>query len=141
VNDQKTEAPTDGATSGLALAPGSALENSRYALTNRTPGMSYTARKPNNSMTTENIQPPQTLAEAHDGRVSSGPSLGSHESSRDENANFIFIQGYTLTNDHATTGRDWYRLVEKRTGERHSGPPEKLWRIFSGLDTIESLYA
>lgn len=39
--------------------------------------MSYTARKPNDSMTTENIQPPPTLAEAPDGRVSSGPSLGS----------------------------------------------------------------
>ena len=39
--------------------------------------MSYTARKPNDSMTTENIQTPPTLAEAPSGRVSSGPSLGS----------------------------------------------------------------
>lgn len=39
--------------------------------------MSYTARKQNDSMTTENIQPPPTLDEAPSGRVSSGPSLGS----------------------------------------------------------------
>lgn len=39
--------------------------------------MSYTARKPNDSMTTENIQQPPTLAEAPSGRVSSGDSSAS----------------------------------------------------------------
>jgi hypothetical protein len=102
--------------------------------------MSYTARKPNNSMTTENIQPPPTLSEAPDGRVSSGSSLGSHESQRKENDRWIFIRGYTLTNDHLTTGLDWWRLVDKTTGEKHSGPPDTLFQIFLGRKTIEDLY-
>lgn len=73
--------------------------------------------------------------------IGSGPSLGSHESSRKENDRWIYIRGYTLTNDHATTGRDWFRLVDKTTGEKHSGPDIMLWQIFLGRKTIEDLYA
>lgn len=85
---------------------------------------------------------PETIANPEAAMVvGSGPSLGSHESLRKENDRYIYIEGYTLTNDHATTGRDWFRLVEKSTDERHSGPRDKLWRIFNGLDTLDSLYA
>lgn len=38
--------------------------------------MSYTARKPNNFMSTPHVHTPQSSAEAPDGRVSSGPSFG-----------------------------------------------------------------
>ena len=67
--------------------------------------------------------------------------LGSFESGRRENDEFVIRWGYTLTADHMTSGFGWTRLTEKSTGEEHSGPKMTLWEIFRGTKTLEDLYA
>lgn len=67
--------------------------------------------------------------------------LGSHLVGRKENELYVLRWGYTLTNDHTTTGEEWARLREKQTGEDHSGFRDELELIFHGHKDIDSLYA
>lgn len=67
-------------------------------------------------------------------------TLGSHEDGRVENEKYIFIEGYELTNDHLTTGERWFRLIEKASGERHSGPKDFLLSVFHGKLTLDQFY-
>jgi hypothetical protein len=58
-----------------------------------------------------------------------------------QNGRYRLEWGAIMTNDHATTRKDWARIVDLNTGEPHGGRIDVLLDVFEGRKTIDDLYS